>query len=46
MFCRMITVVLYLCDCHVTNRTTLIYVKFDQDKVDEANRTVIDYLIR
>ena len=28
------------------NRTTLIYVKFDQDKVDEANRTVIDYLIR
>lgn len=26
------------------NRTTLIYVKFDQEKVDEANRRVIDYL--
>ena len=26
------------------NRTTLIYVKFDQEKVDGANRTVIDYL--
>lgn len=26
------------------NRTTLIYVKFDQKKVDDANRTVIDYL--
>ena len=28
------------------NRTTLIYVKPDQDKVDEANRRVIDYLLR
>ena len=28
------------------NRTTLIYVKFDQEKVDKANRTVIDYLNR
>ena len=28
------------------NRTTLIYVKFDQEKVDEANRKVIDYSIR
>ena len=28
------------------NRTTLIYVKFDQEKVDRANRTVIDYLGR
>ena len=27
------------------NRTTLIYVKFDQQKVDEANRKVIDYLL-
>lgn len=27
------------------NRTTLIYVKFDQEKVDEANRKVIDYLL-
>lgn len=26
------------------NRTTLIYVKFDQEKVDRANRTVIDFL--
>lgn len=26
------------------NRTTLIYVKFDQKKVDDANRKVIDYL--
>ncbi len=26
------------------NRTTLIYVKQDQQKVDEANRKVIDYL--
>ena len=26
------------------NRTTLVYVKFDQEKVDEANRKVIDYL--
>ena len=25
------------------NRTTLIYVKPDQAKVDEANRKVIDY---
>lgn len=27
------------------NRTTLIYVKFDQQKVDEANRKVIDYFL-
>ena len=27
------------------NRTTLIYVKFDKKKVDEANRKVIDYLL-
>ena len=27
------------------NRTTLIYVKMDQSKVDEANRTVIDAFI-
>lgn len=26
------------------NRTTLIYVKFDQSKVDEANRKVIDFV--
>lgn len=26
------------------NRTTLIYVKFDQTKIDDANRKVIDYL--
>ena len=26
------------------NRTTLIYVKPNQEKVDEANRRVIDYL--
>lgn len=25
------------------NRTTLIYVKFDQNKIDEANRKVLDY---
>lgn len=28
------------------NRTTLIYVKFDQSKVDEANRRVIDFVTR
>ena len=28
----------------VANRTTLVYVKYDQDKVDAANRAVIDYL--
>ena len=28
------------------NRTTLIYIKFDQQKVDEANRKVIDYFIQ
>ena len=27
------------------NRTTLIYVKFDQEKVDEANKKVIRYLL-
>ena len=27
------------------NRTTLIYVKYDQNKVDEANRKVIDYFL-
>jgi integrase len=27
------------------NRTTLIYVKFNQDAVDAANRKVIDYLL-
>ena len=27
------------------NRTTLIYVKFDQEKVDKANRRVIDFLL-
>lgn len=27
----------------VGNRTTLIYIKFDQKKIDEANRKVIDY---
>ena len=27
------------------NRTTLIYVKYDQDKVDSANRKVIDYIL-
>ena len=27
------------------NRTTLIYVKFDQEKVDEANRRVIDFVL-
>jgi integrase len=27
----------------MVNRTTLIYIKFDQKKVDEANRKVIDY---
>lgn len=27
------------------NRTTLIYVKYDREKVDEANRKVIDYLL-
>lgn len=27
------------------NRTTLIYVKFDQQKIDEANRRVIDALL-
>ena len=27
------------------NRTTLIYVKFDQEKVDRANRIVIDFLL-
>jgi len=26
------------------NRTTMIYVKYDQSKVDEANRKVIDYV--
>lgn len=26
------------------NRTTLIYIRFDQSKIDEANRKVIDYL--
>ena len=26
------------------NRTTLIYVKYDQDKVDNANRRVIDFV--
>ena len=28
------------------NRTTLIYVKYDQNKVDEANRIVIDFINR
>lgn len=28
------------------NRTTLIYVKFDQEKVDRANRTVIDFVLQ
>lgn len=28
----------------VANRTTLVYVKYDQDKVDAANRAVINYL--
>ncbi len=29
---------------HTTaNRTTLVYVKFDQDKIDEANRQVLDF---
>lgn len=28
-----------------TNRTTMIYIKPDQNKVDEANRSVIDYLL-
>lgn len=28
------------------NRTTLVYVKYDQKKVDEANRKVIDYLLK
>ena len=28
------------------NRTTLIYIKRDQEKVDEANRKVIDYLLK
>ena len=27
------------------NRTTLIYIKFDQEKIDKANRMVIDYLL-
>ena len=27
------------------NKTTLVYLKFDQDKVDEANRKVIDYFL-
>lgn len=27
------------------NRTTLIYIKRDQKKIDEANRKVIDYLL-
>ena len=27
------------------NRTTLVYVKFDQTKVDDANRKVIDYFL-
>ena len=27
------------------NRTTLIYVKYDQGKVDEANRKVIDFVL-
>ena len=26
------------------NRTTLVYIKFDQEKVDRANRQVIDYI--
>ena len=30
----------------VGNRTTLIYVKFDQRKIDEANRKVIDYFYK
>lgn len=30
----------------VGNRTTLIYVKYDQTRVDEANRKVIDYLTK
>lgn len=25
------------------NRTTLVYIKFDQDKVDDANKKVLDY---
>ena len=28
------------------NRTTMIYVKLDQQKVDDANRKVIDYLLK
>lgn len=28
------------------NRTTLIYVKFDQKKIDDANRKVIDYFLQ
>ena len=30
---------------HTTsNRTTLVYIKFDQDKVDDANRRLIDFI--
>ena len=29
-----------------SNRTTLIYIKYDQGKIDAANRKVIDYLIQ
>ena len=28
------------------NRTTLIYVKYDQSKIDDANRRVIDFVLR
>lgn len=28
----------------INNKTTLIYIKYDQEKVDRANRTVIDYV--
>lgn len=28
----------------VANKTTLVYVKYDQEKVDDANKKVIDYL--
>lgn len=29
----------------MNNRTTMIYIRYDQSKVDEANRKVIDYVL-
>ena len=39
------TIARMLCHMDSTRRVTLIYVDFNQNKVDEANRKVIDYVL-